>query len=896
MGLRRFFRRAKWDDERRRELESYIDIETDANIARGLDPAEARARAHRKLGNATLAREEIYQMNTMSWIESFWLDVKFGARVLRKSPAFTIVALLSLALGVGANAALFQLLDIVMLRSLPLERPEEIVEVQVPPGPGRVGAFMGSRPQLTNPQWELLRTRQSSLTDLFAYGVVSFELADGGESRPIPGLFVSGGYFDALRSTASAGRLIGPTDDVRGCPPIAVLGHGLWQREFAGAADVTSRTIRLDGELVPIAGVVPQGFRGIDVTRQTDVFVPICARPHLKKENPALDVQNVWWLAVFGRLKPGVSIAQASSEMSSLAPAIFAETVWPRYDAITAKAYLANTLKVESAEKGVSTLRTRYGTSLTLLLSIAGLVFLIACANLANLMLARASTRGREIAVRLAIGASRLRVFRQLIAESLLLAAAGAAAGLGLALLLSKLLVLLLTSDGSAWALDRSIDWRLTGFSIGLAVVACLLFGLAPAVRSTRTPPGALVHLGGRGTAGDRHRLIVRRLLVVGQIGVSLVLVVGALLFTGTLRNLGHSDHGFSENGVLALFLDLRPAGVRPDAMRTYQADLVDELKRLPAVRYADSMEILPVSGSSWNESIVIDGKVQEDYPDANRVGPAFFGALDIAFIAGRNFDERDRLGSPPTVIVNAAFRDKFLSPGNPIGRRFNVLVGPGQPNPTYEVIGVVENSTYRSLRDPLGPQMYFASAQQAEPGPFLTVALRTDGDPGVLRLPAADVIRKTHPKIVVTSTVMAEEIRSSLLRERLMAALSGGFAILAVILAAVGLYGLMAYGVARRRNEIGIRVALGANAANILTMILRETVWLVALGLTLGVVGAVYAARAAQALLFGLAPSDPSVIAVAAATVAAIAALASVVPASRAVRLQPTTALREET
>ena len=511
-------------------------------------------------------------------------------------------------------------------------------------------------------------------------------------------------------------------------------------------------------------------------------------------------------------------------------------------------------------------------------------------------MLARASTRGREIAVRLAIGASRLRVFRQLIAESLLLAAAGAAAGLGLALLLSKLMILLLTSDGSSWAIDQSIDWRLTGFSVSLAVVACLLFGLAPALRSTRTAPGALVHLGGRGMAGDRHRLIVRRLLVIGQIGVSLVLVVGALLFTGTLRNLADSDHGFSETGVLALFLDLRPAGVPSAGMRTYQADLVDRLKRLPNVRYADSMEILPASGSGWNESIVIDGQVQESYPDANRVGPEFFGTMDIAFLAGRNFDERDRLGAPPTVIVNAAFRDKFLGAGNPIGRRFNVLVGPGQPNPTYEVIGVVENSRYRSLREPLGPQMYFAAAQETEPGPFMTVALRTDGDPETLRVPAADVIRQTHPKIVLTSAVMADEIKGSLLRERMMAALSGGFAILAVILAAVGLYGLMAYGVARRRNEIGIRVALGARAADILTMILRETVWLVAVGLTLGVVGAVYAARAAKALLFGLTPSDPKVLVLAALTVAAIAALASVVPASRAVRVQPTTALREET
>jgi putative ABC transport system permease protein len=895
MSLRRFFRRKHWDEERWRELESYVEIETDANVARGLSPVEARRDALRKLGNPLLVREEIYRMNTMNWLESTWLDVKFGARTLRKSPVFAVVALLSLALGIGANAAIFQLLDIVRLRSLPVHDPQEMAEITLAPGRGRMGLTNGPRPNLTNPLWEQIRELQTSFVDPFAFGSAAFQLATGGESRTVPGMFVSGNYFKALEAVPAAGRLIAPVDDVRGCSPVAVLGHGFWQSEFGRAIDVTSRSIRLDGVMVPIVGVASARFAGIDIGRRIDIFVPICSRPWIKKATPGIDTRDMWWLAAFGRLKPGVTLEAATAELGGRSRGMFEATLPDRYAAKDAKNYTENTLVARSAANGISVLGTRYGSSLTFLLAIAGLVFLIACANLANLMLARASTRAREIAVRLAIGASRARLFRQLMAESLLLAAIGAAAGIALAGVLSRVLVSILTSDGSPWALDLSLDWRLIGFSTALAVASCVLFGVTPAVRATRVAPGAVMHLSGRGLTADRQRLGIRRFLVVGQMAVSLVLVVGALLFVGTLRNLASVDYGFSDRGVMVVDLDLRPAGVALEAQTAYQAGLTERLAAIPGVTSAGAAAITPVSGSGWNEILIVNGQEQTTYPDANRVSPGFFAALRIGFVAGRNFDAQDRTGGATVAIINEAFRDRYLGAGNPIGRQFKFRVGPGQSDPLYEVIGVVKNTKYRNLREPLGPQMYFPASQETDPSPFLTVIMRTEGDPNELRRSIASAVRDVHPSIVLAYTVMSDQLRDSLLRERLMAALSAGFAVLAVGLAGVGLYGLMAYGVAARRNEIGIRIALGATRSRVVTMILRETAWLVAIGLLAGGIGAVLAARYAQSLLYGLTGAGPAVVAAGALVLAAIAGLASASPAVRAANLDPTTALRDE-
>ena len=896
MSFRRFFRRSQWDEERRRELDAYIAIETDEQVARGLTPEDARAAARRKLGNATLVREEIYQMNTIGWVDSVWQDLRYGARLLRRDPGFAAVALLSLALGIGANAAIFQLLDVVRLRTLPIDHPEQMVEIRMAPSKsGRTGDFQGARPALTNPLWEQIRDREEPVSDLFAYGTSTFDLSTGGESHRVEGLFVSGGFFQALEGQPIRGRLIGAADDSRGCAlPGAVLSAGFWQKEYGGAPDIVGRTVRVDGKVLPIIGVVSSRFSGIEVGRRSDVILPICARAIVRPDEPGIETRDLWWLAAFGRLKPGVTLDQASAELAAHSAAFEATTVSARYSAEDAADYLGLRLAAYPAATGVSGLRARYSTSLTVLLGIAALVLLVACANLATLMLARVSTRTREIAVRLAIGASRRRVFRQLLAESLLLASIGAAAGIWLALTLSRVLVSILTSDGSPWSLDLALDWRLVGFTIGLAIVACVVFGLAPAIRATRTAPGAVLKASGRGLTADRTRFLLRRLLVVGQVAVSLVLVIGAWLFVTTLRNLAASDLGFSDRDVFIADLDLRPAGVAPEAQLALHSRVIERLRAVPGVKDATSAAIVPLGGAYWNRTLFVDGVKQKSFPAANRVDSDFFRTLQVPFVAGRAFDERDRLDAPPVTIVDEAFVAEYLPGANPIGRRFTLDSPPGRPSPSYEVIGVVKNTKYSDLRQPFGPIMYFASTQDPNPDPYLQVLVRSDRG-ATVRADLLAAVADIHPGIVVTMRTLRDEIQGTLLRERLMAALSGGFAALAVVLAAVGLYGLMSYGVARRRNEIGVRVALGATRGGIIGMIVGETTMLVAVGVAVGLGLAIWSAHAAEALLYGLTPSDPRSLVGGVLVLAVVAVVAGIVPAHRAAGLDPVTALRDE-
>jgi predicted permease len=404
-----------------------------------------------------------------------------------------------------------------------------------------------------------------------------------------------------------------------------------------------------------------------------------------------------------------------------------------------------------------------------------------------------------------------------------------------------------------------------------------------------------VLKLAGRGLTADRGRFVVRRILVIGQIALSLALVVGSLLFVGTLRNLVTAEFGFSDRNVLIAQLDLRPAGVAPEAQLAFQQRVLDRLRAVPGVAHAAAVAVVPVSGSGWNQTIIIDGEKQKTFPDFNRVSASYFPALSVPFVSGRNFDARDKVGAPPVAIVNEAFAGKFFPGGNSVGRSFHIEVGPGQPDPSYETIGVVKNTKYHDLREPLGPIAYLADTQEDAPAPFLSVALRVARDPGQVRSAIMQAVAEVHPAIIMDVTEMSDQVKNSLLRERLMAALSGGFAALAVVLAAVGLYGLLAYGVARRRNEIGIRVALGATRAKIVSMVVSETAVLVAVGVGVGLGLAVWSARWAESLLYGLTPSDPWLLASGVAALTVVAIIASVVPAIRAAHLDPTRALREE-
>ena len=897
MSWTRFFRRGRWDSERARELESYLAHEYDDNRARGMTHDEALRAARMKLGNTTLVREEIYQMNTIGFLESFWKDLLYAARVLRRNPTFALVAILTLALGTGANTAIFQIVDAVRLRQLPVKAPHELVAIGIDThDKGRTGRFLSRRPLMTNPLWERLQADQQAFSPMLAWGSNVFDMSNGGESRPLYGMWVSGRFFETLGVPALIGRVLTDADDRRGCgAPGLVLSHGFWQRQFAGDPNVLGRSLTLDGYPFEVVGVTPASFFGVEVGRTFDVAAPLCAEPLLLGSESALDRRDYWKLDIMGRLKPGWTLERASAHLAAMSPGLFAATVPPRYDAATAKDYQAFTLIAADAGRGVSNLRRAYATPLWLLLGVTGLVLLVACANLANLMLARATSREREISIRLAIGASRTRIMRQMLAESLVIATVGAALGLLLAGFLSQTLVSYLSTDGNRVYVSLSTDWRIFAFATALAVSACLLFGLAPAWQATGANPQSAIQASTRTSTDSRERFGLRRGLVVVQVALSLVLITGALLFGRSLRNLITLDSGFQTDGILIANVDFRRARVPQEARSAVYDQVMERIRSVPGVRHATEAFMVPVSGSGWNNQLVIDGVLNQTMTNLNGVGRDFFRALGTPLLDGRDFDRTDRRESTPVAIVNESFARTFFPGKNPVGQSFQIQAAVGEPRPFYHVIGLVKDTKYSDLREPFGPIAYLAVSQEREKTEFLQIVMRADVALSAISGAATREITAVAPAAIVQYSTMDTLVHDSLVSERLMATLSGFFGGLAVLIATVGLYGVMSYLVTRRRREIGIRIALGADRRTVIRMVVLEAGVLLVAGLALGVGLAIVSARSASALLFGLKPWDPGTVAIGTALLAAVSLIASWLPARRAARLDPTVALRQE-
>jgi predicted permease len=894
MSLKGFFRRDRWDDERARELEAHLAIETDENIARGMRPDAAHDAARRKLGNVTAIREEIYRMNTIGLVDTVWRDLRYGARLLHLNPAFAIVAILSLALGVGANTAIFQLLNALRLRALPVPHAEQLVEIKIAGGDDRSG-WMDDHAILTNLLWERIRDRQDAFSSAFAWEAQDFELSGGGESREAQGLWVSGDFFATLDVPAALGRVLTAADDRRGCPaPPAVISYGFWQREYGGSPSVLGRSLTLDGHAYDVVGVTPPGFFGVEVGRAFEVAVPLCAEPFTRGAGSALDRKDAWVLGAIGRLKPGWSIERATAHLDAISPPMFRETL-PNYRPEDRTKYLNNRLAAFPAATGVSNLRADYESPLWLLLAITGLVLLIACANLANLMLARATAREREIAVRLAIGASRNRIVRQLLAESLLLAVAGAAAGAFLAQALSRVLVASLTTQREPVFMDVGGDSRVFVFVALLAAATCVVFGLMPAIRATATSPGAAMKAGSRGSTDSRERFGLRRALVVAQVALSLVLVVGALLFIRSFRNLATLDAGFTRQQVFVAILDFRRSGVSEERLRVSTAELLDRLCATPGVESAAQVRNVPIGGSFSNRFIVIDGVTRKEAVNYNSISDRYFSTMSARLLAGRDFDRRDSATAPRVAIVTESFARVFFNGANPIGRTLQIEEAPGKPRPSYEIVGFARDAKYNDLRYPFEPLIYVPVAQDELAVTRARLVVRSRATGAVVASAVTALARQVHPATVVTFRTLESQVNDSLVRERLMATLSGVFGGLAALLATIGLYGVMSYMVARRRNEIGIRMALGASRRDVVRMVMREAGVLLIAGVIVGTGLAIAAGRAAATLLFGLRPGDPATLALAAGGLSVVAMLASYVPALRASRLEPTEALREE-
>ena len=883
-------------DDRCRELcHSGLSQEQAAEAALAeLSPEELRKHFSR-IESAPSAIPVLGAEGSGSLLGALWQDVRYAARLFRANPVFTAAAVVSLALGIGANTAIFQMLDAVRMRVLPVREPQQLARIRIPEPHGRTGNFSGPYADLTYAQWQQIHDRQQAFSSVFAWAIDSFNLNRGGEVRKARGLLVSGDFFNGLGVSAALGRVLGPADDQPGCGSAgAVLGYGFWQRNYGGGASVLGATLTLNGHPFQIVGVAPASFFGLEVGHAFDVAVPLCADGIL---NPELDRRNdrfSWWLMAMGRLKPGWSLAKASAQLQAISSAVFRETVPPAYAAGEVKHYLGFRLGALPAETGVSQLRSDYETPLWLLLSIAGLVLLIACANLANLLLARASARERELAVRMALGAARGRLLRQLLTESLLLAASGALLGFLLARAISRFLVHYLSTQNNTLFLDLALDWRMLAFTAGLAVLTCLLFGLSPALRAVNTPPAAAMNTAGRGLTVSHERLGMRRILVVCQVALALVLLVGAVLFVRSLHKLLTLDAGFQRSGILVADADFTRLNLDYGERMQYKRQLLERVRALPGVEQAATAMIVPVSGNGANNNVLINGE-SRGIADQNYISDHFFETMGTPLLAGRDFNGEDTLHSPPVAIVNQAFARKFFPGVNPLGKIFRLGDNADRPHPLLQIVGLAKNTKYFDLREDFPPIAYLPAALEAKPESDVAMLVRSTLSLGSLMDELKTAIARANPAIDLQFTILSEQIQDGLLRERLLAMLSEFFGFLAALLATIGLYGVISYMVARRTGEIGIRMALGANRFAILGMVMREAGLLFAAGTAIGVVLSLLAARAASTLLYGLTPDDPVTLLLSAIILAVAAAAAAFVPARRAAHLDPITALRQE-
>jgi predicted permease len=890
--MQRLIKKRQLENELERELRDHLERQVSDYRRQGLSEEEARRKAALTFGGTEQVREECRDARGARWIESTMQDLRLAMRSLRKSPGFTFTAIATLALGIGANSAIFALLDAVRLRSLPVPNPQQLALIQIEGG-NNFGRRQGDQ-DLSYPIWEQIRDHHNGFSGAFAWAAGNrFELGQGAKRRTVEGLWVSGGMFSTLGIHPVQGSLFSLEDDRTGCEaPRAVISYGFWQSNFGGRASAIGSQLLILDHPTEIIGITPPTFAGLDVGKTFAIALPLCSLPLYAHDAAALNHSDDAFITVMGRLRPGWTLAQAGSQLSSISPAIFQATVPTGYEG-SRSGYLKSRLTAYPAANGVSGLRETYETSLWLLLSITGLVLLIACANLANLMLARAMTREREMAVRLAIGASRWRLIRQLLTEGFVLAAAGAFAGVWLARVLSRGIVLFLTTQRDSIVLDLSPNWRIFAFTASAACLSCLIFGLIPAFRGSQTDPGEAIKSGNRSVTANRRRNSLQGVLVVSQIAISLVLLIAATLFVRSFWNLTTLNPGFRERGVVLASLNLTRLPTLPeDRAALYVHNLMTQLRALPQVESAGTTTHVPLDGSSWTLGFELSS--QKEASKFTWVSPGYFETLGKPILQGRNLNDHDLPASPRVAVVNQTFVRKFLNGANPLGRTFRTLAEPNYPAREYQIVGVVKDAKYSDLRDEIPPEV-FGSVDQFGVSAWPNVFFRSSAPPDRVIAAVRQKLSEISPEIRSDFRVLHTEIQDGLVRERLMAMLSGIFGALAALLAAVGLYGVVSYNVAARRNEIGIRMALGATRAGVVGAILGRAAVLLFSGTVLGLLLAAAAVSTARSLLFGVTSYDPLTFVAAALFLLTVAFAASFIPARRASQLDPLEALRYE-
>ncbi len=877
--LRALIRREEMEKELDEELRFHLEKEVEQNLRRGMSAEEARRVAFVSLGGVEKMKEESRDVRGVRLIEEFWQDVRYGVRMLTKNPGFTLVALLSLALGIGVNTATFSVVDAVLLRPLPISEPNQLVTV-----------FTQREAELNSgfsyPDYLDYRDRNEVFSGMIAWDGVSLNLSTGDATERISGQLVTGNYFDVLEVRAARGRTFLPEEDrTPGSAPVAVISHSFWQKQFGADANILGKQVTINNHSFAIIGVAPAGFTGAERGTAPNIWVPMMMQEQARPGSEILSIRTTRWLLVMGRLKPGITLEQAQARMSVLA----GQLAQANPNATEAAIVLA------LGDKGHTRNISSLAFPLKILMGVVALVLLIACANVANLLLARASSRQKEISVRLAIGASRARLVRQLLTESVLLSLIGGAISLVVAVWTTDVFKSFIPN-----ALGISLNARILGFTLLLALASGVLFGLAPAlaVSHPNLVPTLKDETGTYDQKGRRWNL--RSLLVVAQIALSLIVLTGAGLFIKSLHNLQSIDPGFQAENVMVMSLDLRPNGYDEKRGQAFYRELMERVETLPGVESASLARVVRLSLGGSRRTVAIEG--YEARPgegmelDFNNVGTRYLQTMGIPITRGRDFTEQDREGATGAVIINETMARRYFPGQEAIGKRltYPALPGASVPPTTLEIIGVAKDGKYRNLREEQRPSFYTSFLQNYQPN--MTLHVRTTGDTVALVSAVRREVQALDKNLpIFDARTLAEQRSNSLYTERLSAALLSVFGALALLLAAVGIYGVMAYSVSQRTHEIGIRMALGAQRGNVLRLIIGRGMTLAILGVLVGLVGAFVVTRLLESLLYGVSTTDPMTFVGVATLLTLVALVACYIPARRAMRVDPITALRCE-
>jgi len=905
MRLQTLFRRDHLAQDLDDEIRFHLDEQIAENIAAGMNKEEARHAALRSFGNPSLLKEDARETWGWVWLEQIVQDARYGFRMLRRSPLFTLVAVLTLAFGIGANTAIFSLMDQVLLQLLPVKHPEQLVLVAQ--RGIRFGDSWGDN-DISYPMYRDLRDGNHVFSGMFCRFPTSVSLGYGDRTERVDAELVSGSYFPVLGVTAAIGRTLTPDDDrVPGGHPVAMLSHSFWQSRFSSDPSIVGKHIVANGYTYSVIGVSQAGFDGVELGYNSKVFVPMMMKaqmtPRSGGPSGGLEDRSLSWVTAFGRLKPGIRVAQATRSLRPLMRSILeVEVQEPRlqhYSNYDRAQFLKSTVELLPGSQGWSSLREHMQTPLWVLAALSGAVLLLACANLANLLLARATTRDREMAVRLAIGADRRRIIRQLLVESWLLSAIGTVVGLGLAFLADRVLLATYFSADSAgdFPISSVPDARVLVFALGTMLLTTLVFGLAPAIQSSRADVApALSDRAGSGAGGKQ--VFLRKLLVAGQIALALLLLIGASLFLRTLANLESTGPGFSTEHLVTFRVDPSLSGYTDERTKDFFRQLTDELQTLPGVNSVGLSTMPFLQGYGWSNPVIAEGYMtdpgQEQPATLNEISPNLFTTLGVPILAGRDFTPFE---TRPVALINESFVRKYFAGRNPIGLHIGLVneQSAAQDVPNLEIVGEVKDLKFRNLRDPAPVQAYYPYWQGVK-FRFMTFYLRTRFDPRQVMETVREQVRRLDPNVpVLDLRTVDEQMGLSLKTERLVASLSAIFGALATALAVIGLYGVMAYSVARRTREIGIRVALGALQSDVLWMAMQQVVGLSVAGLAVGGLLAFVLSSLIRSQLYGLQPHDPFTYVSAAVVLAAAACAAGFIPSWRASRVDPMHALRHE-